>query len=103
MAIYNYQNILGVDRDSYELWAPQIDNIERRAISQLKLLAPDFDYTKPNQVVFDYCSDLIALTLFGDSMSVGLQEFRKTSMQEIEARLKFSNSWRQEVKNDSIE
>lgn len=97
MSVYNYQNVLGIDRDSYEQWSNQIDAIERRAISQLRAVVPDFDFTKSNQLVFDYCTDLVVLTLFGDSMSTGLQDFRRQDMALIIGRIKYTNTWREEV------
>lgn len=94
MTMYNYQDFLGLDDSTYNVWESRFNRVEDQALSQVRAYVPDYDVTKPNKLIHAYCEEVIFITLFGDDLQTNLYNYHRNLLSSIEQRLRYTNDWR---------
>lgn len=92
--MYNYQDFLGLDDATYNVWESRFNRVEDQALSQVRAYVPDYDVTKPNKLIHAYCEEVIFITLFGDDLQTNLYNYHRNLLSSIEQRLRYTNDWR---------
>lgn len=94
MTMYNYQDFLGLDDSTYNVWESRFNRVEDQALSQVRAYVPDYDVTKPNKLIHAYCEEVIFITLFGDDLQTNLYNYHRNLLTSIEQRLRYTDDWR---------
>lgn len=92
--MYNYQDFLGLDDATYNVWESRFNRVEDQALSQVRAYVPDYDVKKPNKLIHAYCEEVIFITLFGDDLQTNLYNYHRNLLSSIEQRLRYTNDWR---------
>lgn len=92
--MYNYQDFLGLDDATYNVWESRFNRVEDQALSQVRAYVPGYDVTKPNKLIHAYCEEVIFITLFGDDLQTNLYNYHRNLLSSIEQRLRYTNDWR---------
>lgn len=92
--MYNYQDFLGLDDTTYNVWESRFNRVEDQALSQVRAYVPDYDVTKPNKLIHTYCEEVIFITLFGDDLQTNLYNYHRNLLSSIEQRLRYTDDWR---------
>lgn len=102
--MYNYQDFLGLDDATYNVWESRFNRVEDQALSQVRAYVPDYDVKKPNKLIHAYCEEVIFITLFGDDLQTNLYNYHRNLLSSIEQRLRYTNDWRDqsETSNNSV-
>ena len=94
MTMYNYQDFLGLDDATYNVWESRFNRVEDQALNQVRAYVPDYDVKKPNKLIHAYCEEVIFITLFGDDLQTNLYNYHRNLLSSIEQRLRYTNDWR---------
>lgn len=94
MTMYNYQDFLGLDDATYNVWESRFNRVEDQALSQVRAYVPDYDVKKPNKLIHAYCEEVIFITLFGDDLQTNLYNYHRNLLSSIEQRLRYTDDWR---------
>lgn len=92
--MYNYQDFLGLDDTTYNVWESRFNRVEDQALSQVRAYVPDYDVKKPNKLIHAYCEEVIFITLFGDDLQTNLYNYHRNLLSSIEQRLRYTDDWR---------
>lgn len=92
--MYNYQDFLGLDDATYNVWESRFNRVEDQALSQVRAYVPDYDVKKPNKLIHAYCEEVIFITLFGDDLQTNLYNYHRNLLSSIEQRLRYTDDWR---------
>ena len=84
MAIFNYQNYLNIDDDTYNSWLGFIEELEANALTTARRLMPGLLEDGGNAELFNYAKEVVYLGVYGDTLSTSLLEFHKSRLAESE-------------------
>ena len=84
MAIFNYQNYLNVDDETYADWSGTIDELENTAINRAQRLNPNITVDSTNKNLYEYAKENIYIGIFGDTLTSALWQYHDSKMSDLE-------------------
>lgn len=99
--MYNYQDFLGLDDATYNVWESRFNRVEDQALSQVHAYVPDYDVKKPNKLIHAYCEEVIFITLFGDDLQTNLYNYHRNLLTSLEQRMRYTDDWRVQIETST--
>lgn len=84
MAIFNYQNYLNVDDDTYADWSGTIEELESSAVNRVQRLNPTITIDTTNKNLYEYAKEVIYIGIFGDTLTPALWQYHDSKMSDLE-------------------
>lgn len=84
MAIFNYQNYLNVDDDTYADWSGTIEELENSAVNRAQRLNPTLTVDSANKNLYEYAKEVIYIGIFGDTLTSALWQYHNSKLADLE-------------------
>ena len=87
--IYDYQDLLQLDDETYADWSKRLTALETTAITQAKLINKNIDVSKDNATLREYAMEYVFMQEYGDELSQSLYKYHAGQLQMWEEAIRY--------------
>lgn len=87
--IYDYQDLLQLDDETYADWSKRLTALETMAITQAKLINKNVLVSPDNATLREYAMEYIFMQEYGDELSQSLYKYHAGQLQMWEEAIRY--------------
>ena len=87
--IYNYQDLLQLDDETYADWSKRLTALETTAITQAKLINKNVLVSPDNDTLREYAMEYVFMQEYGDELSQSLYKYHAGQLQMWEEAIRY--------------
>lgn len=87
--IYDYQDLLQLDDETYSDWSKRLTALETTAITQAKLINKDILISPDNATLREYAMEYVFMQEYGDELSQSLYKYHAGQLQMWEEAIRY--------------
>ena len=87
--IYDYQDLLQLDDETYADWSKRLTALETTAITQAKLINKNILISADNTTLREYAMEYVFMQEYGDELSQSLYKYHAGQLQMWEEAIRY--------------